>query len=198
LLSELVIPNYCAPSGNRSANASRSGEPTTRAASRQLLYHFLRVDFARTISCFRESRRALLRMNPYLSFHGDCQAAFAVYEECLGGKIEMSMTYAGSPMASQVPVEWGEKILHITMSLGDLRLQGADAPPDRYEKPQGFSVALALDDAVQASRIFQELSDGGTVQRPLQETFWAQGFGMLTDRFGTPWIIHCAKPILRS
>jgi PhnB protein len=133
-------------------------------------------------------------MNPYLSFKGDCQAAFAVYEKCLGGKIEMSMTYAGSPMASQVPIEWGENILHITLSLGDLRLQGADAPPDRYEKPQGFSVALALDDAVQAARIFQELSVGGTVQLPLQETFWARGFGMLTDRFGTPWIIHCARP----
>ena len=101
-------------------------------------------------------------MNPYLSFNGDCEAAFTLYEKCLGGKIEMSMTYAGSPMADQVPAEWGNKILHVTMSLGDLRLQGADAPPGRYEKPQGFSVALNLDDAAQASRIFKQLADGGT------------------------------------
>ena len=133
-------------------------------------------------------------INPYMSFNGDCKAAFALYEKCLGGKIEMSMTYAGSPMASQVPAEWGDKILHITMSLGDQRLQGADAPPGRYEKPQGFSVALALDDTAEASRIFKELSDGGTVQLPLQETFWAAAFGMFTDRFGIPWIINCAKP----
>jgi len=133
-------------------------------------------------------------INPYLSFNGNCQAAFALYEKCLGGKIEMSMTYAGSPMASQVPAEWGDKILHTTMSLGDQRLQGADTFPGRYEKPQGFSVALALNDAARASRIFKELSDGGTVQLPLQETFWAAAFGMLTDRFGTPWIINCEKP----
>ena len=136
-----------------------------------------------------------MRMNPYLNFNGDCEAAFTLYEKCLGGKIEMSMTYAGSPMADQVPAEWGKKILHITMSSGDVRLQGADAPPDRYQKPQGFSVALNLDDAAQASRIFKELSDGGTIQFPLQETFWAGSFGMLTDRFGTPWIINCVKPV---
>jgi len=134
-------------------------------------------------------------MNPYLNFNGDCEAAFTLYAKCLGGKIEMSMTYAGSPMASTVPADWGNKILHVTMSVGDLRLQGADAPPDHYQKPQGFSVALDLDDAAQASRIFQELSDGGTVQMPLQETFWAGSFGMLTDRFVTPWIINCAKQI---
>ena len=133
-------------------------------------------------------------INPYLSFNGNCQAAFELYEKSLGGKVEMSMTYADSPMASQVPAEWGDKILHITLALGDLRLQGADASPDRYEKPRGFSVALALDDAAEASRIFKELSDGGTVQLPLQETFWAAAFAMLTDRFGTPWIINCAKP----
>ena len=134
-----------------------------------------------------------MRLNPYLNFNGDCEAAFALYEKCLGGKLEMSMTYAGSPMADQVPAEWGNKILHVTMSLGDLRLQGADAPPGRYEKPRGFSVALNLDDAAQASRIFKELADGGKVQLPMQETFWAASFGMLTDHFGIPWIINCAK-----
>jgi PhnB protein len=134
-----------------------------------------------------------VRLNPYLNFNGDCEAAFTLYEKCLGAKIEMSMTYAGSPMADQVPIDWGNKILHVTMSLGDLRLQGADAPPGRYEKPRGFSVALHLDDVTQASRIFKELADGGTVQLPMQETFWAGSFGMLTDRFGIPWIINCAK-----
>jgi PhnB protein len=136
-----------------------------------------------------------VQLNPYLTFNGECEAAFALYEKSLGGKVEMSMTYAGSSMADQAPADWGNKILHMTMSIGDLRLQGADAPPDRYEKPQGFSVALNLDDAVRASSIFKELSNGGKVQFPLQETFWAGSFGMLTDRFGTPWIINCAKQI---
>ncbi len=70
---------------------------------------------------------------------------------------------------------------------------GADAPPDRYQTPQGFSVAVHLGDAEEAERIFNALANGATVQMPLQETFWALRFGMLVDRFGTPWMINCGK-----
>ena len=136
-----------------------------------------------------------MRLNPYLNFNGECEEAFKLYEKCLGGKIEILMTYEGSPMASHVPPEWGKKILHVTLLIGDQRLQGNDAPPGRFQQPQGFSVTVDLTDAGQAERIFNELSDGGTVQVPLQQTFWAGSFGMCTDRFGTPWIINCAKPL---
>jgi PhnB protein len=42
--------------------------------------------------------------------------------------------------------------------------------------------------------VFNALADGGSVRMPLGETFWAKKFGMLTDRFGTPWMINCEKP----
>jgi PhnB protein len=132
-------------------------------------------------------------LNPYLTFNGQCDEAFKFYEKYLGGKIEMSMTFRESPMAAQVPMDWQDKILHATLTLGDRQLQGADAPPGRYERPRGFSVALHVATAPEADRIFASLSENGIVQFVLQETFWALRFGMVIDQFGTPWMINCGR-----
>src|SRR5437773_3139784 len=84
-----------------------------------------------------------MQLNPYLSFNGQCEAAFKFYEQCLGGKIECLMPYESRPAGEyQVPAGWRKKILHATLKLGDQVLMGADAPPDRYEKPQGFSLTI--------------------------------------------------------
>ncbi len=135
-----------------------------------------------------------MQLNPYLLFNGQCEAAFKFYARCLGGKIEMAMTHGESPMADQVPPEWRSKIMHARMAAGDMVLMGSDAPPDRYEKPQGFSVSLSVDSPAAAERIFRALEESGTVRMPLQETFWALRFGMVTDRFGIPWMVNCERP----
>ncbi|MGH9355155.1 MAG: VOC family protein [Terriglobia bacterium] len=132
-----------------------------------------------------------MQMNPYLTFNGGCEAAFKFYEQCLGGKIEAMMTHAGTPAAEHVPPEWRTKILHARLIVGDEVLMGSDAPPEHYEKPQGFSVSLQIKDPADAERIFHALAENGKVQMPLQKTFWAARFGMLVDRFGTPWMINC-------
>jgi len=136
-----------------------------------------------------------MQLNPYLSFDGQCEAAFKLYERCLGGKIECMMTYDSRPADEfPVPPGWSRKILHATLTVGDHVLMGADTPPDRYQKPQGFSITLGLDDPAEAERIFNSLAEKGTVQMPLQETFWTVRFGVLTDRFGIPWTINCERP----
>lgn len=135
-----------------------------------------------------------MQLNPYLTFGGQCEAAFKFYERCLGGKIEAMMTHEGTPMAAHVPEAWRNKIMHARLTVGDTVLMGSDAPPERYQKPQGFTVTLGVDDPAGAERIFKALSENGTVQMPLQETFWALRFGMFTDQFGIPWMINCEKP----
>jgi PhnB protein len=72
-------------------------------------------------------------------------------------------------------------------------LGGGDAPPDRYEEPRGFSVTIQLEDPAEAERIFNALAENGTVQMPIQQTFWASRFGMCVDRFGTPWMVNCGQ-----
>jgi PhnB protein len=136
-----------------------------------------------------------MQLYPYLHFDGQCEEAFKFYEKCLGGKIAFMMPHEGTPVAEKVPAEWGKKILHATLNIGENVLQGSDAPPNHYQKPQGFSVSISMKDPAEADRVFQALAENGTVQMPIQETFWAVRFGMVTDRFGIPWMINCGKPV---
>ena len=130
-------------------------------------------------------------LNPYLLFRGECEAAFTYYAKVLGGKIEFMMKHEGSPMAGQVPAEWQNKVMHARLAIGKQVLMGSDPPPAHYEEPKGFSVSLSIDQPAEAERIFHALGEKGQVRMPIQKTFWAERFGMLTDRFGIPWMINC-------
>jgi PhnB protein len=132
-----------------------------------------------------------MQLNPYLSFNGQCEAAFQFYEKVLGGKITFMSTHAGTPLESQVPKEYLNRIMHATLEVGDNVIMGADAPPDHYKKPTGYSISINLKDPVEAERLFNALADKGQVLMPIQTTFWAEKFGMLTDQYGTPWMINC-------
>jgi PhnB protein len=134
-----------------------------------------------------------MRLNPHLVFNGQCEAAFRFYEQCLGGKIITMLTWGSSPMAGEVPPESSGKILHATLNIGDSILNGADALSGQYERPKGFYVLIDTNDPVEAERVFQTLAEDGTVQMPIQKTFWAARFGVLIDRFGIPWEINCGQ-----
>jgi PhnB protein len=134
-----------------------------------------------------------MQMIPYLTFNGQCEAAFKFYEKCLGGKIEAMLPHTGTPAETHVPVEWRNKIMHARLNVNGAVLMGSDAPPDHFKTPQGFSVSLQIKDAKDAERVFNALAEGGKVSMPLQQTFWAVRFGMLVDRFGIPWMINCEQ-----
>lgn len=132
-------------------------------------------------------------INPYLTYDGRCEEAFKFYEQVLGGKITALMRFEGSPGESMVPAEWGSKVMHASLVVGDNVLMASDAPPDQFKPMQGFSVSFQVDDPAEAERVFNALAEGATVTMPIAETFWAERFGMLTDRFGTPWMVNCDK-----
>jgi PhnB protein len=131
-----------------------------------------------------------MKIEAYLNFNGTCAEAFRAYEQVLGGKITMMMTHGDSPMADQVPADWKDAVMHVRLEVGDQALMGSDAPPPYFQQPQGFSVSLQIREQAETERIYNALAEGGTVKMPLQKTFWAGRFGMLVDRFGTPWIIN--------
>src|SRR5215510_12672523 len=128
-----------------------------------------------------------------LIFNGECDAAFALYQECLGGTVTFRLTWRESPMADQASTDWQDKVLHATFTVGDTAFSGGDVLPGLYVRPQGFQIQLNLDDVATAERIFERFADGGTVTLPLQETFWAKRFGNVVDRFGIPWGINCEE-----
>lgn len=132
-----------------------------------------------------------MQLSPYLSFNGQCETALKFYEQCLGGKIVSLIPYEGSPMAPEVPPEWGHKVMHAEFKLGERVLMGSDCPPEQYQAPQGNSILLSLEDPAKAEQVFYALAENGTIQMPIQKTFWAAKFGMLKDSFGIPWMINC-------
>jgi PhnB protein len=136
-----------------------------------------------------------MTLNTYLTFDGRCKEAFELYAKVLGGTIKTLIPHAGTPAAEHVPANWQDKVMHAELAVGSQMLMGSDAPPEHSQPKSGFSVSLQVADPAEAERIYNGLSAGGQVRMPLQETFWALKFGMLTDRFGTPWMINCGKPM---
>ena len=129
-------------------------------------------------------------LDSYLFFDGNCAEAMRFYERTLGGKIEMSMTYGQAPDPSQCPPGSQDRIMHASLQIGDRRLMASDTPGGQPAQPmQGFALSLHYPTADEARRIFDALGNGGQTTMPFAKTFWAEGFGMLTDRFGTPWMV---------
>lgn len=129
-----------------------------------------------------------------LAFNGDCAEAFEFYQKLFGGKIISKMTWGESPMGKNAPAEWKPKIIHATLIVGETVIGGGDAPPGHYQKPQGTFVGIDEENPEKAEKLYNALAEKGTVVMKLGETFWAKRFGMVYDRFGTPWLINCGKP----
>ncbi len=125
---------------------------------------------------------------PYLYFNGTCEAAFDFYADVFGATDVLKMRYADAPPDLDMPVN--DKIMHITLSCGDWSLMGNDVMAGTTHQPQA-SVAIAHQcaDLATAQSIFERLQDGGAVTMPFAETFFAPGFGMCTDQFGTHWMV---------
>lgn len=128
---------------------------------------------------------------PYLVFDGNCAEAMRFYAAVLGAKLDL-MTFGQSPMPEQMPPAARERIMHARLALeGNGSLYGGDCPPGvPYQGIHGVSIALSYDTTHEARRVFDALAQGGKVGMPFGPTFWAKGFGMVTDRFGCPWLIN--------
>jgi len=129
---------------------------------------------------------------PYLSFRGNCAEAMRFYERALGGKLEDLLTWGQSPMAKDCAPASLDQVMHSCLVLpGGSLLMAGDCPPNMpYEGIKGVSIALSYDTVAEAEQRFNALAAGGQVTMPMGPTFWAKKFGMLTDRFGTPWIVN--------
>ena len=136
-----------------------------------------------------------MQLSSHLGFDGSCEEAMKFYADTFGGTVVFKMTWKESPMCGQVEADFQDKIMHMAVKVGNSTVMGADSPPGRHQKAQGIVESIAVESVEEAQRIFNTLSEGGSVQMPFQETFWAKGFGMLTDRFAIPWMVNCEKPM---
>lgn len=134
---------------------------------------------------------------PYLYFNGRCEEALSFYARSLGGGVGFLELhrFAGSPMAKDAPEGWSEKIMHASLGTpGHPLLLASDGMAHAPgEPPRGFSLAYGAASVDEAERVFAALAEGGSIQMPIGETFFAARFGMLTDRYGVAWMVNCDR-----
>ena len=136
-----------------------------------------------------------MRLIPYLNFDGECREAFEFYAAALGGRlIGPPMTYGESPMCDKMPPGSENRVMHAQLDADGATLMGADGPPGLARSTSATCVNVDVKTVEEAERIFAALAEGGVVQMPLQETFWAKRWGGLTDRYGKPWMVNCMLP----
>ncbi len=128
----------------------------------------------------------------YLGFDGTCAEAMRFYEKTFSGKLAALIKFSDMPDAGEMPPAVGNRIMHANLVLHDgSSLMAGDAPSGQpFEGMKGCMLTLSYPKVDEATRIFETLAAGGKVTMPLQETFWADRFGMLTDRYGTSWAIN--------
>jgi PhnB protein len=132
---------------------------------------------------------------PYLNFGGNGSEALQFYCQALDGRVVFQQSFGDSPMGAQTPENYKDKLMHASFECPAGTFMASDTPPGFETKP-GNTVTLSLhyDTTQQAEKYFNAMAEGGSVMMPLQETFWALRFGMLTDKYGFLWMINVDKP----
>jgi PhnB protein len=134
----------------------------------------------------------MLGINPYIAYAGNCREAIEFYKTALGAEVLFSQTFGESPMPD---VGQAENIMHCTLKVGNSTIMMCDDPRPGASRGEGnISLAIGLNDPERAKRIFENLATSGTVVMPLEKTFWAEAFGMVTDKFGIRWMLNCDTP----
>lgn len=151
-----------------------------------------------------------MKIQPYLNLDGNCEEAFEFYARTLNGTILMRSRYSempadtqpgcGDPESGPGPTAEqmraaGNKIMHIALQVGaDQVIMGSDNPPSfPYTGIHGCTIALSYDDLAEGQHVFEALSEGAHVSMAFGPVFWSEGFGMLTDRFGVPWMVNAGE-----
>jgi PhnB protein len=133
------------------------------------------------------------KLVPYIFFYGRCAEALEFYKGVFGGSYE-AMRVSDTPMASEMPPEAANSIMHASFTADGVAFMASDGgsvkPVDT--DAGNISVALSFDDAASGERVFNALAAGGKVERGIENAFWGGRFGMLTDKFGTEWM--CTLP----
>ncbi len=133
-----------------------------------------------------------MEVQPYLNFDGSCEEAIEFYRGALGAEVIMLVRNKENPEPpppNVIPPEAADKILHVSLRIGDSTVMASDGMCQGKPGFNGVTLSLSAADEADAGRLFAALSDGGQVRMPLAKTFFSPAFGMVNDRFGVPWMV---------
>ena len=132
-----------------------------------------------------------MKVQAYVTFGGRCEEALEFYKKAVGAEVKDLLRWKDSPDAAmQPPPGYEEKVMNASFRIGDSELMADDGMGAKQVEFKGMTLALSVADDAEAKRVFTALCEGGSVQMPLAKTFWTSSFGMLTDKFGVPWMVN--------
>ena len=136
-----------------------------------------------------------MNVQAYVTFGGRCEEALAFYKKSVGAEVTALMRWKESPDAAMKPPPGHEeKIMHANFRIDETRLMADDGLGDKAAEFKGMTLAIEVADDAEAKRVFTALAEGGKVTMALMKTFWTSSFGMLTDKFGVPWMVNVTAP----
>ena len=130
-------------------------------------------------------------MQPYLNFNGRCEEAVEFYKTALGAKVTMLMRFKDNPEPQPSGAIPGSenKVMHVSLLIGDSTVMASDCNCQGEAKFQGISLSLSLPNDAEAEKRFNALAEGGKICVPLAKTFFSSKFGVVNDRFGITWMV---------
>lgn len=136
-----------------------------------------------------------MKVQAYLSFTGRCEEALKFYKQSIGAEVTGLLRWKDSPDAAMKPPPgYEDKIMNANFRIGDTELMADDGMGEKRAEFKGMTLAIEVADDAEAQRVFAALGQDGKTLMPLSKTFWTSSFGMLTDKFGVPWMVNVAAP----
>ncbi|WP_313805993.1 VOC family protein [Flavobacterium sp.] len=133
-------------------------------------------------------------INPHINFNGNAEEAFNFYKSVFGGEITTIVRFKDLDNPQfPIPESEANKIMHIALPIGQNTLMGNDVPEmfGRVNEEENRSkISISVDSREEADRLFQGLSDGGSVEMPMADSPWDSYFGMFRDKYGIEWMIN--------
>ena len=134
-----------------------------------------------------------MKVQAYITFAGRCEEALEFYKKSIAAEVTGMLRWKDCPDAGMKPPPgFEEKIMNAAFSIGETHLMADDGMGEKTAEFKGVTLVIEVADDAQAKRVFTALGEGGNVTMPLMKTFWTSSFGMLTDKFGVPWMVNVA------
>ena len=132
-----------------------------------------------------------MKVQAYLTFGGRCEEALEFYKKSVGAEVTGLLRWKESPDAEMKgPPGYEDKIMNAAFRIGETQLMADDGMEKKTPEFKGMTLVIEVTDDASAKRVFAALGEGGNVTMPLMKTFWTSSFGMLTDKFGVPWMVN--------
>jgi PhnB protein len=132
-----------------------------------------------------------MKVQAYLSFAGRCEEALEFYKKCVGAEVTGLIRWKDSPDADMTPPPgFDDKVMNAAFRIGETQLMADDGMGATHAEFKGISLVIEVPNDAEAKRVFSALSEEGSVSMPLMKMFWTSSFGMLTDKFGVPWMVN--------